>query len=281
MAGGRASRTRRRGGGFARSWPIGSGGEASSTPCIAEGRCYVAGCDGDVSCVDAATGAQIWRRKAAEGGGTVHSSVLCIGGAAVVLAGQLVALRADTGDIIWRQEKVGGRENSPVAWRSGDRIAVITNTGDGVKAADLRDGALLWSVPGGGRSTAAVAGDDLVVLSSGREVGLAAYRLSFDKPEKRWSLPDVTDGAASPIIRDGRVFAVTEKGSPVLAGDAVFALIGRELQAIRAEATAFESLGSFKIPACEFASPAIAAGRLYLRLNDSIACYELAPDPRD
>ncbi|MBN1422239.1 MAG: PQQ-like beta-propeller repeat protein [Planctomycetes bacterium] len=275
------------------------GGDASSTPCIAEGRCYVAGCDGDVTCVDAATGAQLWRCKAAEGGGTVHSSVLCVDGAAVVLAGRLVALRSDTGEVLWRQEKAGGRENSPVAWRAGGRTIVIANTGDGVKAVDLRDGTLLWSVPGGGRSTAAVAGDGMVVLSNQRDVGLSAYRLSPEMPERRWSIPDLTDGAASPIIREGRVFAVTEKKaacvdlesgsivwegavrgrghtSPILAGDTILALIGRELHAIRAGGAAFESLASFKIPACEYASPALAGGRLYLRLNDAVACYDLA-----
>jgi outer membrane protein assembly factor BamB len=135
------------------------GRSASSTPCVVSGRCYAAGSDGMVYCLDAETGREAWKARPQEKGGTVHSSPLVAEGAVVILAGHLTALDAAKGTVRWRQPKVSGHENSPVSWSSGGKAFVICNTGRSVACVSLADGAIAWEAPGGGRSSAAVAGD--------------------------------------------------------------------------------------------------------------------------
>ncbi len=273
-------------------------GDASSTPCIVDGKCYVAGLDGDVYCLDAETGAEVWKAKAAPEGGVVHSSVVVGEGVAVVLAGRLTGMDARTGAILWRQAKVSGRENSPVLWKSGEKTFVVCNTENEVACVELATGNLLWQVPGGGRSTAAIDGSLLVVQSPNPEIALAAYRLSETAPEKLWFVRGCCDGAASPLVHEGCVFAVTArkvvcveaatgkvrweeklKGeghtSPVLADGKILVVVDRKLLAIRATPAKYELLSQASLPISQFASPAVAGGRLFVRLNDGIGCYDI------
>lgn len=272
---------------------------ASSTPCVAGGRVYAAGSDGMVYCLRADYGEELWKVKVARGGGLIHSSVMVAEGIAVVLADQLAGLDAETGEPLWQQKKVRGRENSPVCWQSAGRAHVICNTGKALACVALKSGDLMWTVPGGGQSTAAVAGDLMAVFSADKKVGLTVYKLSAEKPEKIWSKPEHIDGAASPVIHDGHLYAVGKDlavcvdlstrqvawenkkiggnghTSPVLADGKLFAVVGRQLLVIDAAPEKFNVLASAKLPVAEYASPVVAGGRLYLRLGNAVACYDL------
>ena len=70
--------------------------------------------------------------------------------------------------------------------------------------------------------------------------------------------------SSSPILADGKIFALPEENE-----DSLFVLM------YRATPEKFEELGRFNPHAGPGASPSIVGGKLYLRLQDSIACYDL------
>lgn len=260
----------------------------------------MAGSDGVVYCHDAADGREIWRTGACERGGSVHSSVLVADGKAVVLAGQLVALDAEKGTVLWRRKEVSGSCNSPVAWRSGGKTYVICNTGGNVACVDLADGTVAWQVPGGGRSTAAVDGRHMAVFTGRKKLGLVLYGISPEKAEQLWCLPQYEQGETSPIIHDGSVYLFCREkavcaelatgkvawekttgsrgcSSPVVADGKIVAFTGRKVQLIRATPAGFDPLAGGSLRVADHSSPAVSGGRLYLRLRDALGCYDLRP----
>lgn len=278
------------------------GRSASSTPCVAEGRCYVAGSDGVIYCLDAQDGKEVWKARPEAKGGTVHSSPVVMDGVVVVLAGRLTGLDAGKGTVLWRQEKVGGQENSPVAWRAGGKAMAICNTGRDVACVDVRTGEVRWAVRGGGRSTAAVSGEHMAVFTGRKEHGLLGYRISADKAEQIWAVPQCADGGASPAIADGQVYLVCRDlavcvelatgkvaweqklsargySSPGVADGKLLALVGRGAYLIRAHQAGYELLAKANLAVVDHSSPAVTGGRLYLRMKKGIACFDLAARP--
>ncbi len=269
----------------------------SGTVCVSEGRCYVVGTKGDLYCVDAASGSQVWKVQACPSG--VHSSTAVADGKVVVLAGKLSAFDTKDGKRLWQAEKVGGGDNSPAIWRKDGKAYVICNTGKDVACVDLADGTLRWTAPGGGRASPTIAGDHLALLTDKKELGLVVYRLSPEKAEKLWNHAELTDGSACPVIHDGHVYVVATGraacvelaggkivwdqkiptagwSSPAIADGKIYGVGGDSvILMLRATPEAYTALSRARVGAMQYTSPAIAGGRLYLRLAKTVGCFDL------
>ena len=130
-----------------------------STPCVDEGRVYVAGMRDVLVCLDAATGREIWRTdfmQALESPlpsfGFV-SSPLVIGTHVCVQAGSgFVKLDKATGRIVWRVLDDGGGMSgsafsSPYPVTLDGIPQILVQTRDALAGVDADKGTVLWKTP--------------------------------------------------------------------------------------------------------------------------------------
>ena len=292
----------------------GGAGAGSSTPCIVKGKLYIAGSGSKVFCLNADNGKLVWEAKLSRlDKKPIASSIVVVGKTAVLLADVLTGLDADTGKVLWTQDKIAGYESSPTVCARGSPSGdyVICNSDRETHGVDPADGRILWSVPGGGKSTPVVAqeygGDFLVNMSDNRKNGLTAYRLTDKGPKKLWTLREC-DRASSPVVFDGHVYAIAggsaghdahllcvhldtgkvaweevvdfaEVSSPIVADGKVFAICGTSLWLLQATPERYRLLSraEYRIALCT--SPTIALGRLYVRQASAVACYDLRAAP--
>jgi len=182
-------------------------------------------------------------------------------------------------------------------------------------AVDLASGKERWRVKTeAASSTPVIHGDLMITLAHSRKGGVRCYRISSDKAEQFWDYQAVADPGASPVIVGDHVYVQGEKKLACLAlGDGKPAWTTdlkikdpRYTSLIAADDEvfyAFDSLLVFAASPQEFrqlyhgrfdpqgvlgehidskdagphtcTSPAIADGRLYLRLKQGVACYDL------
>jgi outer membrane protein assembly factor BamB len=270
------------------------GVESSSTPCVAGGRCYFLGSERNVYCVDAKTGDRLWTAQVPRGQ-NVSSSFLVADGVAAVLSKDLVAFDARSGKLLWTQTAVRGTSNSPSLWRHDGKAYAVVNTEQKVACVDLATGRLAWAVPGmkGANSSPAIVGDRLAITGSD---GLAAYRLAPDTAEPLWAVDRCRESSTSPLIVGDHVYVVGNRtfcvklatgrvaweaaakgyiASPLAADGKIVGTNDEEMFMFRASPDAYVSLGRVRLNTLHCASPAFADGRIFVRLEDSVACYDL------
>lgn len=164
-------------------------------------------------------------------------------------------------------------------------------------------------------STPVIHGDLMVTLAHSRKGGVRAYRISSERAEPLWDYQSIADPGASPVILDDHVYVQGQKtlaclslkdGKEAWTTDLLNIKEPRYTSLIAADGQllyAFDSLLSFAAEPKEFrqlyhgrfdkdgllnteidgkdagphtcTSPAIADGRLYVRLKQGLACYDL------
>lgn len=173
------------------------------TPTIDGPRIYALGPHGDLVCLEAASGKELWHRKlAADFGGRMHSGwgfsesplvdgdrLICTPGGAEAA---IVALDKKSGSEIWRAAvpALGDKGGDGAAYASivigngGGRKQYIQLMGRGVVSVDAENGKFLWGYnrvanPTANIPTPVVMGD-YVFCSSGYQTGAALLKLSPD-----------------------------------------------------------------------------------------------------
>lgn len=202
----------------------------SGTPAVRDGRAFHLTADRALRCVDLADGRERWSTPLpgpAGDGEQTPSSVLVVGGLAVVFAGPLSAVDAASGEVRWRNADLSNRESSPAVWKNGDESLLVVNTADGrTHLVSPETGASLRSVEtGASRSSPVVAGDLLVTAGESRKAGVSAWTLSEAGIEFLWTYRRIADPGATPAVAAGRVFAVGDKrisGLDAATGEPVF-----------------------------------------------------------
>jgi outer membrane protein assembly factor BamB len=286
---------------------------ASSTPTVAGDRCYVTG-SAAVYCLAVKDGAVVWQAKLAEMSNS--SPLVVDGTAYVCTLQGLTAFDAAKGDVRWVRPEVRNHSSSAVAWTSGGKRYLLCNSyRKGAKISELvclepEKGAVLWHVMSTDYesfSTPALADDMAVVFGKGK---LRVYKLSPEKAEKAWESQLAFDErGGSPLVYQGCVYTVgggygnsgahchdlktgemkwmqklahTEAASPIEVDGKIIAVVEADpLKTLMFRATPqeYEELGRAADKTDQpnrCASPAAAGGRLFLRMRNAIACYDLA-----
>jgi outer membrane protein assembly factor BamB len=189
----------------------------SGSPTIVGDKLYVLGGGLNLRCLSTATGDELWVRRLP--GEFVdeffQSSVLVIDGVAVLMAGHLFGIDANTGTLLWEgdPQQTAGTHCSPVAWESAAGPRVVINLDRGVTACfDPHDGRELWRAKTeGGVSTPVVVGDRLLTYGNSRQKGLRCFRLSETGAEELWQFHGTQDKGSSPAVVGGYVYVQGEK----------------------------------------------------------------------
>ena len=202
----------------------------AAAPVVGSNKLFVAATDGVIRAFDKNTGALIWTRTdddmtkdqapSAFGGGVSYEAgrVYATNG-----IGDVKALNAETGEVIWKVKPAGPLRGSPTI--AFGQLFVMTQDNQ-VISLNITDGALVWDESGsttqsgvfGVAAPAAGQGTVIAGYSSGE---LSAYR--YENGRVLWSdalartnisttVGTITDIDADPIIDSGRVYALGQGG---------------------------------------------------------------------
>jgi outer membrane protein assembly factor BamB len=284
---------------------------ASGTPAILGGKCYVAGSAG-FYCLDVKDGSVAWQAKTRPSNSSplvALGLVFFMNGGQNAFDGELTALSAQTGKRVWTQPKVQSANSSVAQWTTGDKSYLLCCGHGGTYCVEPQTGEVRWQAPGGwsGDSTPVIV-DDCAVVYTGH--GMQTFRITPEKAELIWERRLGDDRGASPLVYRGSVYAIggkfgrggpaircfdlrtgevkwqqkmddAECASPLLADGKIIANVGQSwfpMHTImfRPSAERFEKLGETPpgaVATCS--SPAVADGKLYLRMDGAVGCYDL------
>ncbi|MEA3211400.1 MAG: outer membrane protein assembly factor BamB [Chthoniobacter sp.] len=207
-----------------------------ATPLVSGGKVYTLGAEGNLCCLDAGTGQEIWARDFKKDFGVTTpmwgfaghplldgNKLICLAGGDGSVA---VAFDKDTGKELWRA--LSAREPGyapPMIYEAGGKRQLIVWHPEALNSLDPETGALYWSEPGKANAGMTIAtprklGDLLYVTSFYN--GSVMLRLDADKPgatrvwqSKKASEKD-TDALHStmstPFLEDGYIYGVCSYG---------------------------------------------------------------------
>jgi uncharacterized repeat protein (TIGR01451 family) len=180
----------------ARLWTYTTLDDVISSPAVANGVVYIPSTDGNVYALNAGTGALLWSYNIRPSG---FSSPAVANGVVYVGSddGNVYALNASTGAKLWSYATGQSVDSSPAVANG----VVYIGSGDGtVYALNATTGAKLWSYSTGSsvESSPAVANGVVYVVSD------ALYALNASTGAKLWSY--AAGGSSSPAVANGVVY---------------------------------------------------------------------------
>jgi outer membrane protein assembly factor BamB len=230
---------------------------------------------------DLQTGKLLWQAQEGGGWSGANSSVSVCPADRIVYAGQhrLSCLDAKTGRIIW--ELPGGGKHlvtygvTPVL--SGNIL--LATSQEALRGFDLSSETPreLWHVPYGEEfSTPAADADHFFMLDPG-----FTYKAGTDRSTLRGAYHIVCRNLNTGDILWHTPIPESQYSSPITVGGKVFILTGNSVDLQMLDALDGRLLGSTAVGAVRWSTPAIAHGKMFLRISHGVACYDLTASGQD
>jgi outer membrane protein assembly factor BamB len=183
-----------------------------SSPCHANGKIYFGAYNGDVYCLDAKSGSEVWSNPCCE---WVGSSPLLVTEHDLVFIGleyekqnkkgSIAALSARTGQKKWEHWLDQYQHGSGVYWRKGDLVIFGTNDHT-VVALSAPTGKLAWQFKTGRSVKHAPAIDGETGIVAFASFDKSIYILDVATGEKKAEIPTQNICYTTPLIHDGLLF---------------------------------------------------------------------------
>jgi prepilin-type processing-associated H-X9-DG protein len=292
-----------------------------STPSYDAGRLYALGMNGDLVCLDAATGKLLWRHDLVRDfGGQIPTwgyseSVLVDGQALICTPGgtqaTLVALDKTDGRPLWKSPiGDGAGYSSIITARPAGLKQYIQFTAQGLISVHAENGAFLWRYNSPANGTANIATPisqgDFVFAASGYGTGGGLVRI--DRSDERvvakelYFTKDMKNHHGGMVLVDGHLYGSNDPGlltclelttgkvkwtsrepgkCSVLYADGHIYARGEDgkVSLVEANPSRFVLKGTFQQPRRSsqpsWTHPVIVDGRLYLRDQGVLLCYDL------
>jgi outer membrane protein assembly factor BamB len=285
----------------------------------AGGKVITMGVGGVLSCLDAATGKVEWRKdpypKIVPRFFTSVSPIIVDDMVISHLGGQgngaIIAFNLADGQEKWKWAGEGPDYASPVLLTAGDTQQIVTLTEKSIVGIGLADGKLLWQLPfvpqGRAYNAATPIVDGQTVIYTGAGRGTFAVKIEKEGetfvPKPLWSNPEIATQYNTPVLRDGRVFGMSNSGNLfclnaatgqtdwvdpnsldrggfgtiVDAGSVLAALpSSSEMIVYKPSEKTFEPVARIKVSATPtYAYPIFAGNRIFIRDQDTVALYKI------
>jgi len=222
---------------LSRAWSVSIAGGSkkvrlAASPVIANDTVYVIDTDAVVHAFAATNGAQRWVRNLGVSGDGKDS--LFGGGVsfdngkifATTGVGDVAALDASTGTVLWKVRPAGPMRGAPTV--SGGQIYAVTQDNQ-IFALNAEDGKTVWNEAGtlensgifGVAATSVAQGTGVAGFSSGEltayryENGRAVWQDALSRTNMSTAVASLSDIDADPVIADGKVYAIGQGGRMV------------------------------------------------------------------
>ncbi len=286
-----------------------------STPTVDGDRVYALAADGMLVCLDAASGKRIWGFNIVDSfHGHVltwgmSESPLVDGDRVIVTPGgrgaAVVALNKMTGKLLWQSQNDRAGYSSPMPWDAGGAHRVVVFTGDAAIGLDQADGKLLWRYERVANGTANIATpivhEGEIFLSSDYGTGCvllktaadgSASEVYFNRDMRNHYSTSVLVGdylyGFSSSILTAMKFSTGEvawrnrsvgKGSLIYADRNLYVL-GEDgvVGLVEATPAGYHEKSRFEIAKGGYptwSQPVIANGKLYIRDQDNLYCFNV------
>jgi outer membrane protein assembly factor BamB len=201
-----------------------------ATPTFAEGLLYALGAQGELRCLEAATGRVIWRTNILDdaGAGNVQwgmaAAPLLVDDTVVVHPGgpdgkSVVAYNKRTGVRVWSSQNDAAGYASPILATIAGVRQIVVFTATRLMGLKPEDGSFLWDYPWRTQadinaSQPLLIGDNRVFVSSGYGVGAAVLELSREgsafKVREVWRNTKIKNRFNSSVLKDGYIYGFDE-----------------------------------------------------------------------
>lgn len=289
-----------------------------SSPAVADGKVVTLGVSGVVSCFDAENGKVLWRKDPYKNWPQFYtaSSPIIVNGMCIAQlggkgGGAMMAFDLATGDDKWKADTDGPAYATPAVMTVDGAQQLVGQTDRSLIGVALSDGKLLWQLPAQparmsqNAVTPVIEGD--VVIYSGQGKGTAAVKIEKQgdtfAPKELWANSDLSSGFATPVLKDGLLFGLSNKasffcldaktgktlwtspsrrgergfGSIVDVGSVVLALTpAAELIALKPDDKEYSEQASIKLPDAQpYAYPVVSGSRIFVKGQDAVAMYTI------
>jgi outer membrane protein assembly factor BamB len=242
-----------------------------TAPTASGGRVFAITLDNQLFALAADDGRRLWSYSGViEDAGLLGGAAPAVVGSTVIVgfsSGELTALKAETGRVLWGDNLAGVARGDAIATLADirglpvadrDRLIAVSNSGN-MAAFDINRGGRVWTAAIASNQTPWVAGDFIFVISTDAEI----ICLTRDDGRVRWiqALPRYADEAdqEDPIHWSG----------PVLVGDRLI-VNGSNGEAFSVSPYTGEILGVIRLPARSFVAPAVANNTVYILSDDAV-----------
>ena len=200
-----------------------------SSPTVAEGKVVTLGVNGILSCLDAATGKEVWRKDEFPGivpqffaaMSPIIDGGMCIAHLGGKDNGAIIAFDLATGEQKWKWAGDGPAYASPVVMTADGVKQVVDQTEKNLVGLAVADGKLLWQIPttpqGRFYNSATPIVDRQTVIYTGQGQGTKAVKIEKQgdgfAPKELWSNTELGTGFDSPVLDGGLLYGLSDRGS--------------------------------------------------------------------
>lgn len=211
-------------------WRNKLGASLRAAPTARAGRLFVITMDNQTFAIDQANGKTVWTHTGINEGASILGATSPAADDTAVIApyssGELTALRAENGTVLWTESLSAGRRTDAISGLSDIRGRPVIDRGrvfaighgDMMVAIDLRSGRRIWEAEIGGVQSPWIAGDYLYTVTNDSEVICVEAkngRIRWVTPLQRWKNAEKKKDPinwAGPVLASDRLIVTSSTG---------------------------------------------------------------------